>query len=199
MSKVNYRTGSNAPITSVGLNDDGRAIYCCGDASGNQTSTECADGDPPFMLEDADMVLGRAALADVTSIAGNDSGLGTDGGNSSGGGSTGDHGTCPHSSSTCHSTAIGTGVGVPLGLLGLSAIAWALFERRRGRAGGKARTVAGPGPGDAIARGSEKTPISFQRNSEPRELDMSALSNARENTLLHGSPLSEMMGSEAKQ
>lgn len=33
--------------------------------------------------------------------------------------------------STCHETAIGAGVGVPLGAIALFSIIWALFERRR--------------------------------------------------------------------
>lgn len=32
---------------------------------------------------------------------------------------------------TCHETAIGAGVGIPLGIPALTALGWALFERRK--------------------------------------------------------------------
>ncbi|KAL3482287.1 hypothetical protein BJX99DRAFT_252994 [Aspergillus californicus] len=127
---VNYRTGDDAPLTSIGLNDDGRAIYCCGygSDSGSSTSTTCADGDAPFVLEDGEIIYSRAALADVnTNSTDSDSCPTAD---PTAGGSSGDD---PGSHCSSNDTAIGPGVGVPLGVLALSAVAWALWERRRRR------------------------------------------------------------------
>jgi hypothetical protein len=51
-------------------------------------------------------------------------------------------GNCPAK----HDVAIGAGVGVPLGLLAIVALAWAIWERRRrSRAGATAATVNGSG------------------------------------------------------
>jgi hypothetical protein len=186
---VNFLTGTNAPITSVGTNDDGRAIYCCGYQSANQTTDECANGDRPFVLEDGEMVFGRAALADAT-----------EDGNSSSSTTTSTSPTATETdastdSATCsnNDVAIGAGVGVPLGVLALSAVAWALLERRR-----RVKTVAGVGIGSEIGRGPGHVREVFvppQRKTRPTELDQETASSSPD-TLNHGREVVELMGSE---
>ncbi|KAL4887668.1 hypothetical protein BJY04DRAFT_212696 [Aspergillus karnatakaensis] len=188
---VNYRTATRAPITTVGTNADGRAIYCCGEASGNQTTSECSNGDPPFILEDGELVFGRAALADASSNStsssnGNGNGSGDEDSPADSDSDSDAEGTC--SSSTCHSTAIGAGVGVPLGVLALSAIAWALLERRR-------RIGAAAG----VGAGTSETPRNEHFASD-KKFGAAQLSEApspdRPGTYLHGAAISEMAASE---
>ncbi|KAL4872529.1 hypothetical protein BDV12DRAFT_210489 [Aspergillus spectabilis] len=193
---VNYRTATNAPITSVGLNSDGRAIYCCGEAPGNQTTRECANGDPPFILEDATMIFGRAALADVSSSTNSNSTDSTTGDEDGGGDSnSSSDGACTQSSSsTCHSTAIGAGVGVPLGVLAVSAVAWALLERRR-RAGTGTGGMGGGENGNVQLQAGEH--CAPEKKFGPTQLSEVAGADSPE-TLLQGSAISEMMGPEVE-
>ncbi|RDW70887.1 uncharacterized protein DSM5745_08398 [Aspergillus mulundensis] len=188
---VNYRTATNAPIVSVGSNDDGRAIYCCGaGAQANQTdqTTSCENGDEPFVLEDGEMVFGRAALAGVgnSTVSDDDSGSGSTDANSSGTGGDGrgsSEGACSN-----NDVAIGAGVGVPLGVLALSAVCWALLERRK-------RTHAVMGPvgigalgqagGEGVSVQTQLFHVPPQQKGRPTELD--GMGKAR---------ISEMMGSE---
>ncbi|KAJ0420542.1 hypothetical protein BJY00DRAFT_284049 [Aspergillus carlsbadensis] len=183
---VNFLTGTNAPITSVGTNDDGRAIYCCGYQSANQTTDECANGDAPFVLEDGEMVFGRAALADASEDPSSSATTSTS--------PTSTSGREPESS-TCsnNDVAIGAGVGVPLGVLALSAVAWALLERRR-----RAKTVAGVGNGSGAEHGHGRVREVFvppQRKTVPTELDQETTSSSPD-TLIHGREVVELMGSE---
>ncbi|KAL4905021.1 hypothetical protein BDW74DRAFT_153981 [Aspergillus multicolor] len=185
---VNYRTATNAPIVSVGTNDDGRAIYCCGGQSSNSSSS-CENGDDPFVLEDGEMIFGVAALADATSDSNANSTASDSGSDSnSGGADGGQDGSGSSSESNCsnNDVAIGAGVGVPLGVLALSAVAWALLERRK--------RLKPAGTGDVYASGAGDTGIPVQtqqvyvpppQKGHPTELD--AVGKAR---------ISEIMGSE---
>ncbi|KAK6823901.1 hypothetical protein RU639_006606 [Aspergillus parasiticus] len=95
--------------------------YCCGTPIGNGTNTNttvCPEDKTDFFIDDAKPVLGHAMLANVTSLSA-----------SSNNGSNGSV-ACPVSS-LCHETAVGVGVGVPLGVIALGATAWAVFERVR--------------------------------------------------------------------
>ncbi|KAL2838019.1 hypothetical protein BJY01DRAFT_38728 [Aspergillus pseudoustus] len=173
---VNFLTGTNAPITSVGTNDDGRAIYCCGYQSANQTTTECGHGDPPFALADAEMIFGRAALEDARGESDSSNEAGT-----------------TSSSCSTNDVAIGAGVGVPLGVLALSAVAWALLERRRRMK--SAGAGLGPGTGHAPVR---QVLIPPQRKTGPTELDQETGSSSPD-TLLDGTRVVELAGSEGSQ
>jgi hypothetical protein len=80
----------------------------------NDSTIACRDGDD-FTVPSGDVIPGYALLANVTSLS------------------------IVRSEPTavtpiipdCHEAAIGAGVGVPLGVIALASIAWALFERRR--------------------------------------------------------------------
>ncbi|KAL3468159.1 hypothetical protein BJX64DRAFT_85244 [Aspergillus heterothallicus] len=203
---VNFLTGTNAPIISMGTNDDGRAIYCCGYQSANQSMTECANGDAPFVLEDAEMVFGRAALDNTSgnTSSSTDSGssstssttspTATEGNGGENGGSRSDTETGA-SSSNCsnNDVAIGAGVGVPLVVLALSAVAWALLERRR-----RVKSV-----GAGIAPASSHTPVRElfippQRKTGPTELDQETGSISPV-TLIDGTRIAELAGSNGSR
>ncbi|KAL4869622.1 hypothetical protein BDV12DRAFT_167709 [Aspergillus spectabilis] len=93
---------------------NGVSRYCCGTAVSNDSTIACRDGDD-FTVPSGDVIPGYALLANVTSlsIVRNEPTVITP--------------MIPE----CHEAAIGAGVGVPLGVIALTSIAWALFERRR--------------------------------------------------------------------
>ncbi|KAL4907649.1 hypothetical protein BDW74DRAFT_111482 [Aspergillus multicolor] len=105
--------------------------YCCGTVFGSNDSTSdttCRDGEP-FTVPDAEALPGYALLANVTSFN-----TSTDSGSDSSNESCStpsSPSTATWSSSTCHETAIGAGIGVPLGVIALASVAWALWERRK--------------------------------------------------------------------
>lgn len=82
--------------------------YCCGEptVADNGTIT-CLKNSAPFTLDTGEMLYGYAALENTTT-------------------------TAPKSSSS-RDVAIGAGVGVPLGVIAASAIAWAIWERMQRR------------------------------------------------------------------
>lgn len=128
-------------------------MYCCG--GGNSTGTECENGDPPFVLEDGEMIFGRAALA------------------MNGSGSTPDSSpdSSPDSETGCsnNEVAIGAGVGVPLGVLALAAVGWAFYERRR------KPVISGPGSGHQIEKQEAQAQAQTQFPKEPTELEQRAM------------------------
>jgi hypothetical protein len=182
---VNYQTGSNAPIVSVGLNGNSRAIYCCGYQSEYNNATRCSNGDAPFVLEDGDMIFGRAALFNATAGRLNSSSTGvsiastTETTNTASGNEE-----CPSPHS--NSTVIGVGVGVPLGVLALCAVAWALSERRRSRSNQRIEA--------RVTQETGQVYMPPRRKCGPTELDHPTSTNS--DSLVH-SPAVEIMGSEA--
>lgn len=68
---------------------------------------------------------------------------------------------------TCHDTAIGAGVGVPLGVIALASLAWAFFERKRVRAMHKQMSTMPP------MTGVQQPPAYgvTQKNQVPAELE----------------------------
>ncbi|OOF99039.1 hypothetical protein ASPCADRAFT_127613 [Aspergillus carbonarius ITEM 5010] len=131
---ANKNPTGGAPIIGIGSDSSGNAQYCCGFQVKNNGSSECVDGDTAFTLDDGEMILGRAALENVTSTS------------SSSSTSTRTMSTATVVETTCsasnnephcgtsNATAVGAGVGVPLGVLAVSAVVWALWERGRRRA-----------------------------------------------------------------
>ncbi|OJJ00941.1 hypothetical protein ASPVEDRAFT_107469, partial [Aspergillus versicolor CBS 583.65] len=101
------------------------AQYCCGSADVSNTTTKCYDGSNAFRVPDAEAVPGYALLGNITSFnASTDS---PDSPNNT---------SCPieqTNTSSCHETAVGAGIGVPLGVIALASVAWALWERRKGK------------------------------------------------------------------
>lgn len=122
---------------------NGTATYCCGTPIVDGDSIVCPNGEEAFTMETGSMILGRAALANVTSTEEDSSTV-----------SSSPTATAASSSATAEATesasaaaatatatgssshgtsatAVGAGVGVPLGVIALSAIAWALWERSK--------------------------------------------------------------------
>ncbi|KAK2762677.1 hypothetical protein FQN54_000851 [Arachnomyces sp. PD_36] len=114
------------------------ATYCCGTPLIQDDKIVCPDGDEDgFEVDDGDMIFGRGALANATAPV--DSSFPTETAGSEGS-VPGVPGVC--GTTQCNDTAIGAGVGVPLGLIALASIAWAVWERRKARRG---YTAAGQG------------------------------------------------------
>ncbi|KAL4874898.1 hypothetical protein BJY04DRAFT_211732 [Aspergillus karnatakaensis] len=66
--------------------------------------------------------------------------------------------TCCTTNGTCHSTAIGVGLGVPLGVIALASLTWAFFERKRAW-GATAGLLGAPSePTGKHAKGSGQPP-----------------------------------------
>jgi hypothetical protein len=128
------------------------------------------------------MIFGRAALVNVTASRPEPSTTGT---TNTKGGNEGNGETSSHNSTT----AVGVGVGVPLGILALCGVAWALIERRRSRR--RQSTMSG------VAQATEQVYMPPQRKYGPTELYQPT--NTNSDTLIHGSPLAEVMGSEARR
>lgn len=93
------------------------ALYCCNNIVSNTGSTPCALNLSAFTIDNGNIMPGFAALADYT-VTNSSS-------NTTTSSSTG--------SSSSDRVAIGAGVGVPLGVIALGAIAWAIWERQKSR------------------------------------------------------------------
>jgi hypothetical protein len=97
--------------------ENGIATYCCGTPITNGTNVICPEGMDSFQIPTGHALTGVALLSNVSSSSAT---------------------TAPSSTDTptrsCHDTAIGAGVGVPLGVIALMTLAWAIFERRARRA-----------------------------------------------------------------
>lgn len=119
---------------------DGEALYCPDSIVPNATGLGCADGTEPFSVRPASIITNKAALSgaycavdpinpkiDATQAAtATQSAFPTATNNSMS--------SCSPDSeenSSSEKVAIGAGVGVPLGVVSLITIAWALFERKK--------------------------------------------------------------------
>ncbi|KAL3430417.1 hypothetical protein BDV09DRAFT_199690 [Aspergillus tetrazonus] len=100
--------------------------YCCNSIVNNRSDIRpaCASGTDPITLLSATIIPG-AALLENYSLQSD-----TDSANTSAPSNQSEMETCPDSSSS-NTAVIGAGVGVPLGVIGLVGIAWALLERRK--------------------------------------------------------------------
>ena len=106
-------------------------------------SVVCPNGEESFTMETGSMIIGRGALANLTSTDDDSSTVSASAtataASSSATLAATQSSSAATSTATCDSsngtsaTAVGAGVGVPLGVIALSAIAWALWERSRRR------------------------------------------------------------------
>ncbi|KAF7117621.1 hypothetical protein CNMCM5793_006713 [Aspergillus hiratsukae] len=96
--------------------ENGIATYCCGTPIANGTDTLCPDGSKGFQIPTGYALTGVALLSDVNSSSATTA-ASTD-----------------TATRSCYDTAIGAGVGVPLGVIALMMLCWALFERKARRA-----------------------------------------------------------------
>jgi hypothetical protein len=94
---------------------DSTAKYCCNNIVADDNTAICANNYTTFEIPDASIVPGYNLMADYVLANSTNS----------------TNSTKSSSSSSNHDTAIGAGVGVPLGVIALASIAWALWERRK--------------------------------------------------------------------
>ncbi|KNG91689.1 hypothetical protein ANOM_000190 [Aspergillus nomiae NRRL 13137] len=119
-----------ASITNVGFSS-GKATYCCGSPRTNGSTVICLasesdnNSDVPFSIQDGNPILSAGMLQNITTLDATNSSSSDSNSNSNS--STATPATCPSS----HDTAIGAGVGVPLGVIAILLLIWALYERRR--------------------------------------------------------------------
>ncbi|EAS30664.1 uncharacterized protein CIMG_06143 [Coccidioides immitis RS] len=110
--------------------------YCCLGSVVRGSETTCVNDAEPFTLNDGEVVIGYAALSGVvratapTGTSSAPTATNSPSASSTPGGNAPSHGS---SSSNSTNIAIGAGVGVPLGVIALVSIAWALYERRQRR------------------------------------------------------------------
>lgn len=119
--EASYNHSGCAVISYTFLNNI--ALYCCNDVVSNTGNTPCDHNQSAFQIQDAKMIPGYAALTAYTLKNNSSSPNSTN--------STLAGNSTSSSSSSNHDTAIGAGVGVPLGVIAVAAIAWALWERSK--------------------------------------------------------------------
>ncbi|KAJ5390791.1 uncharacterized protein N7496_001859 [Penicillium cataractarum] len=114
-----YREGG-VPIFPVTWNEV-KTQYCCGKVELSNGKTTCRYGDP-FTIAEGTVIPGVAYLSNVTYTGSIENTTTCDNSTSS---------TLRGPSSSNRGFAIGVGVGVPLGVIALLSLAWALWERRK--------------------------------------------------------------------
>ncbi|KAL2794752.1 hypothetical protein BJX66DRAFT_189054 [Aspergillus keveii] len=140
----------------------GVSTYCCGTPIARDDLTViCPNNGSAFEVPTAHALVGYAMLSNISTL---------DAVN------TTDTSSCPNNSTTtntatagadsdstscttngsCHSTAIGAGIGVPLGIIALASLAWAYLERRRASA---ALLAASPAATGERAKSSRQPPM----------------------------------------
>ncbi|OQE42119.1 hypothetical protein PENCOP_c004G08054 [Penicillium coprophilum] len=107
--------------------EDKKSYYCANSIIVSPSNELACYAGAPFTLDPAELVLDKALLANYTSSD-----------TSSNSTSTSNTTACPTTSSSANKDgkgsndlAIGAGVGIPLGVLLLTALGWAFFERRK--------------------------------------------------------------------
>jgi len=157
-------------------NEDGKSTYCCGNpVSGSGTTATCPT-ESQFTLDDGHAVPGYALLSNLSNFYVSGSAPSSSATPSILPAPT----ILPDSSGdTCHDKAIGAGVGVPLGVIALAALAWGFFERKRVRAMHKQMSTV------ALNSAVQQPPAYGinQKNQVPAELE-------------HTTPVPELMGRE---
>ncbi|GFF83918.1 hypothetical protein IFM47457_06304 [Aspergillus lentulus] len=129
LADINRQSGY--PIVNIGY-DKTNSKYCCGSVVDNK----CQDGDP-FTIKNGAVIPGVAALAgyvnasSITSTTCSDSSSITSSSSSSITNTTCPTPTGNNLSLSSHTVAIRVGFGMPLGVITLASIAWALWERRQ--------------------------------------------------------------------
>ncbi|GKZ38924.1 hypothetical protein AbraIFM66950_011498, partial [Aspergillus brasiliensis] len=109
------------------LYENGVSTYCCGTPISNGSEVICPHGNS-FEVATGKMLFGYAALANSTTVdasAGNNTCV-----SSSSSSSAVNSSSSVGSSSSSRDTAIGVGVGVPLGVIAGASLVWAFWERR---------------------------------------------------------------------
>lgn len=163
--------------------NDTEWLYCCvGSEYGNDYSSACADGANPFTIASASLIYGVAALSTAEVISSTASSTATSAASASPATATqtAASGTAASTGETCPDSgaqigAIGAGIGVSLGVISLSAIAWAFWERRK-------RLMAAAGQVVTSSKHGYEVPGGFQHANSSTPMAYSPP--------LHGTPIS---------
>ncbi|KAF3395887.1 hypothetical protein F1880_006874 [Penicillium rolfsii] len=142
---------------------NGSSRYCCGTPVANGSDTVCRDDTDSFLLADAQVLTGRAALAYLVPP---DSSLPSPSPSNSSNSSI----PAPAPTSNSHDTTIGVGLGVPLGVIAIGSILWALWERRRANKLSRAMMSSSVPFQEGLVR-PPQAHVMFERGSVPKELD----------------------------
>ncbi|KAJ5272154.1 hypothetical protein N7524_005423 [Penicillium chrysogenum] len=135
ITQLEYSSPEGGAILSIIYTWGSTSQYCCGaprlvhseDGSDDIGCFDDSDnGVETFELEDANAVYGRALLSNVSTTAPTETQAPSETQSSS----PTDISSGLGGSETCHDTAIGAGVGVPLGALALLFLIWAMLERK---------------------------------------------------------------------
>lgn len=135
---------------------NGTSTYCCGTVVASGGDTICRDDTDSFQLADAQVLTGRAALANLVPP------------DSASNSSSNSSITAPASSNS-HDTTIGVGLGVPLGVIAIGSLLWALWERRRANKLSRAMMSSSVPAQEGLVRSPQSHVMS--ESSVPTELD----------------------------
>ncbi|KAI1844682.1 hypothetical protein JX266_009138 [Neoarthrinium moseri] len=117
--------------------ENGVSKYCCNSLAVIPGSSIplCYNDTPTFTLDDANVIPGKLELANFTNTADGQSSSATSAVVASPGvQDTGDTGDAAQCAGKSHETVIGVSIGVPLAIIAIAAITWAIWERRKKRA-----------------------------------------------------------------
>ncbi|KAJ5735635.1 uncharacterized protein N7483_000760 [Penicillium malachiteum] len=140
--------------------ENGISLYCCGTPVYNGSAIVCPYGNS-FELDDGSAILGRAALVNATTKTSTTSNATTTTSSNSSAITT-----SSSSSDNSHNVAIGVGVGIPLFVIAVGTLLWALWERRRANRLSKSLISAGVAQG-----GYGEASVGGRSSSRPTELD----------------------------
>ena len=120
---ADYNQDSGFPVVNLVFNGSYplASTFCCGQTAVVNGSLGCLNGDTPFTLDPGYAILGVAGLSYNTSSTSNATNT-----------------TC---ATSIDGTAIGVGVGVPLGVIAAGALAWGLWERQQRKRHMKSETL----------------------------------------------------------
>ncbi|KAL3470224.1 hypothetical protein BJX99DRAFT_267632 [Aspergillus californicus] len=121
---TDIQTNGGCDIVLYNNTDDG-IYYCCNSIVNNATGKQptCAWDVEPFTLASARLIPGVALLDDYV--------VRSDDTNTTAPSTESDPECAASDTASKNNAAIGAGVGVPLGVVALAAIGWALYERRK--------------------------------------------------------------------
>ncbi|KAI1748174.1 hypothetical protein F4782DRAFT_542969 [Xylaria castorea] len=121
---TNVSIDSGIPLGLYSFGHSMPSRYCCGTAvlKTGSSSLGCAWSPQPFTLEPGDIIADRGVLKDYI-LAGSRKSNSTCPANC----------TCPMETNSNIVLAVGVGLGIPLGILSIAILSWALWERNHRR------------------------------------------------------------------
>ncbi|PWY67248.1 hypothetical protein BO94DRAFT_540463 [Aspergillus sclerotioniger CBS 115572] len=149
---------------------DGVSTYCCGTPISNGSDVICPYGNS-FEVATGKMIVGYAGLANLTTKR-NDTASSTNCSSSStslpSASSSASSSSSGSSGSSSKDTAIGVGVGVPLGVIASAAIVWGAWERKQRR---RLQQIASAG-GNSMFEQQQYSVHFMKTPADPAELEV---------------------------